>query len=210
MTKSLTGLDYSENYEDPNADIWIYSAASNPLPKPDTYTGPVGYYEYLQTVKKAGGHGKAFGYKTINSKGTPFAGGGLSAGLRDMARVGQLMLNEVTLNNERLFPQSVVEQIRKGGDKAAFSQANDRYLEGASYRSMWWVLHNKHQAFAARGVHGQTIYVDPTADMVIVRFASHPLAKNTHTDPTSLPAYQAVAEYLLSCCGKHQANADAH
>lgn len=244
-----TGLDYSENYEDPNADIWIYSAASNPLPKPDTYTGPVGYYEYLQTVKKAGEHGKAFGYKTINSdvlgwiiarvsgssvaqllsakiwknigaeqdaymtidsKGTPFAGGGLSAGLRDMARVGQLMLNEGTLNNERLFPLSVVEQIRKGGDKAAFSQANYRYLEGASYRSMWWVLHNKHQAFAARGVHGQTIYVDPTADMVIVRFASHPLAKNTHTDPTSLPAYQAVAEYLLSCCGKHQANADAH
>ena len=63
---------------------------------------------------------------------------------------------------------------------------------------MWWVLHNDHKAFAARGVHGQTLYVDPTAEMVIVRFSSHPSASNSKIDPTSLPAYQAVAEYLLS------------
>jgi CubicO group peptidase (beta-lactamase class C family) len=46
-------------------------------------------------------------------------------------------------------------------------------------------------------VHGQTIYIDPTARMVIVRLASHPQAKNAYIDPTSLPAYQAVAEYLM-------------
>lgn len=62
---------------------------------------------------------------------------------------------------------------------------------------MWWVLHNKHGGFAARGVHGQTIDVDPTAEMVIVRLASFPTAKNARIDPTSLPAYQAVAEYLM-------------
>lgn len=50
---------------------------------------------------------------------------------------------------------------------------------------MWWAYHNCHGAFAAQGVHGQTIYVDPTAQMVIVRFASHPKAG------------EAVAEYLL-------------
>lgn len=52
-------------------------------------------------------------------------------------------------------------------------------------------------AFAARGVHGQTIYIDPTAEMVIVRFASHPIAANSANDPTSLPAYAAVAQYLI-------------
>lgn len=62
---------------------------------------------------------------------------------------------------------------------------------------MWWLLHNRHGAFAARGVHGQTIYIDPAAGMVIVRFASHPLAANAANDPTSLPGYQALAEYLL-------------
>jgi hypothetical protein len=34
--------------------------------------------------------------------------------------------------------------------------------------------------------------------MVPVRLASFPRAQNGLIDPTSLPAYQAVAEYLMS------------
>lgn len=218
------------------ADIWVYSKATSPLPKPSDYEGPNGYFEYLQTVEKLGTHGEAFGYRTINSdalgwivsrtaghdlarllsdriwsqigaeqdayttvdaKGTPFAGGGLSAGLRDLGRFGQLVLNGGEFNGKQLFPATVVSNIRDGGDKAAFEKAGYKTLPGGSYRSMWWVFHNDHGAFAARGVHGQTIYIDPTAEMVIVRFSSYPRAKNGYIDPTSLPAYQAVAEYLL-------------
>jgi CubicO group peptidase (beta-lactamase class C family) len=231
-----TALDYSEDYADPEADIWAYSAAASPLPKPAGYKGPDGYFEYLQGVKQDGVHGKAFGYKTVNTdalgwivsrvtgrnladllseriwsrmgaeqdaymtvdaKGTPFAGGGLSAGLRDLGRIGLLMLNGGKINGQRLFPKEVVERIRAGGDRKAFAKAGYGTLEGGSYRSMWWIFHNEHGAFAARGVHGQTIYVDPTAEMVIVRFSSFPTAKNAKIDPTSLPAYQAVAEYLM-------------
>ncbi|MGD9311140.1 MAG: serine hydrolase [Desulfosarcina sp.] len=231
-----TALDYSEDYADPEADIWLYSTAANPLPKPKGYQGPNGYFDYLQTVKQDGVHGEVFGYRTINtdalgwiisrvtekniaqlmseriwskmgaeqdgymtvdSKGTPFAGGGLSAGLRDLGRIGLLMLNGGEINGQRLFPKAVVENIRAGGKKSAFARAGYKSIEGGSYRSMWWLFHNKHGGFAARGVHGQTIYVDPTAEMVIVRFASFPTAKNAKIDPTSLPAYQAVAEYLM-------------
>src|SRR5690606_30854252 len=52
---------------DPNADIWLYSQAASPLPKPSDYTGPNGYFDYLQTVEQKGTHGEAFGYKTINT-----------------------------------------------------------------------------------------------------------------------------------------------
>ena len=34
--------------------------------------------------------------------------------------------------------------------------------------------------------------------MVIVRFASNPVAANAAIDPVSLPAYRAVADYLIS------------
>jgi CubicO group peptidase (beta-lactamase class C family) len=232
-----TALDYSEDYSDPKADIWIYSAAASPLPKEKDYQGPDGYFEYLQTVKKQGKHGEAFNYRTINSdalgwiisrttgkeltellaekiwakmgaeqdaymtvdsKGIPFAGGGLSASLRDLGRIGQLMLNGGALNGKRLFPQSVVTSIQTGGDKRVFEKAGYKTIPGGSYRSMWWFFHNEHQAYAARGVYGQTIYVDPTAEMVIVRLASLPVAGNTYNDPNSLPAYQAVAEYLMT------------
>lgn len=134
---------------------------------------------------------------TVDAKGTPFAGGGLSAGLRDLGRVGLLMLNGGEINGQRLFPKEVVENIRTGGDKKAFAKAGYKTLEGGSYRSMWWSYHNKHDAFAARGVHGQTIYINPTAEVVLVRFASFPVASNLKIDPTSLPAFQAVAEYLM-------------
>ncbi|KRG32314.1 MULTISPECIES: serine hydrolase domain-containing protein [unclassified Psychrobacter] len=231
-----TALDYSEDYADPNADIWKYSEAASPLPKPKDYKGPNGYFEYLQTVKKNGEHGEAFNYRTINSdalgwiisrttgkavnellseriwqkigaeqsaymtvdaKGTPFAGGGLSAGLHDMARIGSLMLNKGEINGERLFPATVVDNIEAGGDKEAFAKADYKQLTNGSYTSMWWLFNNPTPIYAARGVHGQTVYVDPAADMVIVRFASYPDASNGKIDPTSLPAYKAVANYLI-------------
>ena len=231
-----TALDYSEDYADPNADIWKYSEAASPLPKPKDYKGPNGYFEYLQTLKKNGEHGEAFNYRTINSdalgwiisrttgkavnellseriwqkigaeqsaymtvdaKGTPFAGGGLSAGLHDMARIGSLMLNKGEINGERLFPAAVVDNIEAGGDKEAFAKADYKQLTNGSYTSMWWLFNNPTPIYAARGVHGQTVYVDPAADMVIVRFASYPDASNGKIDPTSLPAYKAVANYLI-------------
>jgi len=231
-----TGLRYSEDYADPNADVWIYSAAGNPLPKPEGYTGPRSYFDYLKTVVKQGEHGPAFGYKTINSDalgwviarasgksvadllseriwrkmgaeqdayytvdstGTPFAGGGLNAGLRDMARIGQLLLDGGMAGGQRLIPQKAIDSIRAGGDKTAFEKGGYPALKGWSYRAMWWITHNANGAFMARGVHGQAIYVDPVADMVIARFSSHPVAGNAANDPTSLPAYEAMARHLI-------------
>lgn len=62
---------------------------------------------------------------------------------------------------------------------------------------MWWITENSHGAYMARGVHGQAIYIDPAAEMVIVRLASTFLASNLEIDALSLPAYEAVADYLL-------------
>lgn len=67
-----------------------------------------------------------------------------------------------------------------------------------SYKNMWWVTHNENGAISARGVHGQAIYIYPAAEMVIVRQSSNPIASNTANDPFSLPAYQAVADYLMN------------
>ena len=230
-----TGVRYSEDYSDPDADIWAYSRAASPLPKPADYSGPDGYLEYLQQVQPEVNHGDAFHYKTINSdmlgwiisrvtgkavtelasdrlwrrmgaeqdayqtvdgKGVPFAGGGVTAGLRDLGRLGLLVLNGGEINGDRLFPAKVIEAISSGGDQSKF--AGFPTIPDGSYTSQWWVFHNEHGAYAARGVHGQTIYVDPTARMVLVRVASYPRAQNGFMDPTSLPAYQAVAEYLMT------------
>jgi CubicO group peptidase (beta-lactamase class C family) len=231
-----TALRFSEDYADPEAEIWDHARAGNPLPKPLDYAGPRSYYDYLVTVEKQGTHGEAFAYKTVNtdalgwmlarvtgmsvaellseriwkpigaeqdgyfsvdSIGVPFAGGGFSCGLRDLARVGQLLLSGGLINGRRIVPEEVVDDIRRGGDTDRFTRGPYGHLSGWSYRNMWWITHNPHGAFMARGVHGQALYVDPLAEMVIARFASHPVAGNAASDPTSLPAFHALARYLV-------------
>ena len=231
-----TGLKYSENYLDPNAEVWQHTRAGGVLPRPPGYQGPQTFYEFLQTVKKEGEHGGQFAYKTVNSDalgwvirratgqsigqllseriwsrlgmeqdayftvdsvGNEFAGGGLNAGLRDMARFGEMMRNHGKFNGQQIIPAAVVQDIAKGGDKTAFPQASFPTLPGWSYRNMWWVSNNEHGAYSARGIHGQAIYIDPKAEMVIARFASHPMPNNPFNDPTSLPAYMALAKHLM-------------
>ena len=230
-----TALKFSEDYADKDAEIWQYAIAGSPLPKPKDYNGPVGYFEYLQTVQKDGEHGEAFGYKSVNADAlgwiiskatgksvnqllsekiwqklgmeqdgyynvdelaTPSAAGGLSAGLRDLGRFGEMIRLGGSWQGEQIVPQSVVEDIQQGGSQEKFAKSDYDKLKGWSYRDMWWITNNEDGAFAARGIHGQTIYIDPTAEMVLVRFASHLVAANSANDPYSLPAYQAVADYL--------------
>ncbi len=136
-------------------------------------------------------------YMLIDSEGTEFAGGGLNPTLRDLARFGEMMRLEGRFNGRQIVPKSVVDDIRRGGDKAKFAKADYPLLPGWSYRDMWWVTHNEHGAYTARGIHGQVIYIDPKAEMVIARFGSHPLASNSNFDPTSLPAFEALAKHLM-------------
>lgn len=232
-----TAIKFSENYADPNAEIWDYTASGTAFPKPEGYTGPRSYYEYMPTIKKQGTHGEAFGYRTINTDvlgwiiarvsgksvdkilsekiwskigmeqdayftvdaiGTPFTGGGLSAGLRDLARFGSLILSKGKFGYQQIIPAEAIEDIMVGGDKSAFEKSGYTQLKGWSYRNMWWVSHDEHNTFSARGVHGQRIFIDPVAEVVIVRFASHPVASNSANDPYTLPAFDSVVKHLMN------------
>ena len=232
----LTGLQYRENYTDPQSEIWNHSRAGGLLPRPTGYAGPKSYYAFLQTVKKLGEHGEGFMYKTINtdvlgwvlrratgqsltdmlserlwsrlgceqdaailvdSEGTEFAGAGLNTCLRDLARFGEMMRKGGWACGRQLVPAAVVDDIRSGASPEKFKMGGYVTLPGWSYRNMWWVSHNAHGAYMARGIHGQAIYIDPKAEMVIARYASHHIAGNMGIDPQSLPAYHALAQFLM-------------
>ncbi len=231
-----TGIAYSEDYTDPNADVAKFGVAAGMRPMPPGYAGPRAIYDYLPTIAKQGVHGERFAYKTVNtevlgwiiarvtgkrphvvlserlwsrlgaehdadvivdSAGSPALGGGLNPTLRDMARFGEAMRLGGRFNGQQIVPKAVVARIAAGANKDDFAKAGYKTLQGWSYRSQWWVSHNAHGAYSARGIHGQAIYIDPKAEMVIVRFASNPKAGNVNFDDISLPAYQAVAEHLM-------------
>lgn len=231
-----TGVQYSEKYADPNAEIWQYIAAGGWFPTRPDYKGPRTLYGFLLPLKKEGEHGQAFAYKTpnaellgwivqrasgksmaqllsegmwqkigaeedahfaVDSVGTATAGGGLAATLRDFARVGEMFRLDGRFNGQQIIPKAVIDDIRKGGDKEHFAKAGYATLPGWSYRNMVWVSHNEHGAYSLRGIHGQALWIDPRAEMVIARFASNPVASNPANDPISLPAYMALAKHLM-------------
>jgi CubicO group peptidase (beta-lactamase class C family) len=134
----------------------------------------------------------------VDRIGTESGGGGLSTTLRDLARFGETMRNHGRFNGRQIVPSQFVEEVARGGDPAKFKPAGYTTLPGASYRHQWWVTHNAHGAYMARGVYGQGIYIDPKAEMVIARYASHPVAGNAANDPVTLPAYMALAKDLMA------------
>ena len=143
------------------------------------------------------------GYYMISADGIPFAGGGYNLSLIDAAYFGETMRCKGMLGGKRIISERVIEDIMEnGGSKENiehFAKSGEYpLLKGWGYRDMWWCTNNSHGAFMARGVHGQAIYVDPKAEMVIARFASSPLASNKYIDPHSIPLYEAVAEYLMN------------
>jgi CubicO group peptidase (beta-lactamase class C family) len=231
-----TGLDYSENYSDPKAQVVTYAFSAGAAPRPLGYSGPRNIFDFLKTVAKSGQHGGEFVYKTVNtevlgllltrvtnrrlpdllsqhiwsklgvehdadfvvdSSGVAIAGGGLNMTLRDAARFGEMMRLNGRFNGQQIIPAQAIASIRRGASQADFAKAGYAALPNWSYRSQWWISHNAHGAFTARGIYGQAIYIDPKAEMVIVRFASNPKAANANFDSISLPAYQAIAERLM-------------
>ncbi len=237
-----TGVAFDETYSDPNSDIWVYARASDAMPKPGSYDGPVGFLDFLVSLKrKEAEHGERFKYGTINTDvlgwvlsratgqsvaelveqrlwqpmgaeldayykndalGIVHAGGGLNAGLRDLARLGQLLLNGGRVGDRQVISPAAVESVLNGarieGAAAAAPTHGDHARYFPAYRSMWWYGGTAERpVIAARGVYGQTIYIDPVAEVVMVRLASDPQASSYHIDPRVQPVYRQIADSFL-------------
>ncbi len=193
--KKIPGLEHGEafGYKTVNAELlgWIVSRAAGK-----------GMAELVSELiwRPLGAAHDA--YYNVDPSGIAMAGGGLSLNLRDMAAFGEMMRNNGKSGGRQIIPQEAVKDITEGGAnpaaRAAFAKGGEYpKLSGWSYRDMWWLTNNAHGAYMARGVHGQAIYIDPAAQMVIARFASSPFASNKFIDPMSIPAYEALADYLI-------------
>ena len=136
-------------------------------------------------------------YLAVDSIGVAMGGAGLSASLRDLARFGEMMRCEGAAQGRQVIPSAVVADIVRGSDRSKFAGAGYALLGGYSYRSMWWVSHDALGVYEGRGIHGQRLYIVPAAQLVIARFASHPIASSAANDPITLPAFRAVTQLLM-------------
>ena len=119
---------------------------------------------------------------TVDVSGFTLASGGMFATLRDMGRIGQLMLNRGIYGDEQLIPADWMDDIFNQSGDSDIAQRSGLQPEWLSnnpnpyYRSFVWGLGDGYGTVYATGVHGQFVYVAPSTKTVIVMFSSWPNA----------------------------------
>jgi CubicO group peptidase (beta-lactamase class C family) len=132
----------------------------------------------------------------VDPFGAPLADGGLCVTLRDLARFGQLQLDDGCVGGRTVIPAAWVEATRDG-DRTSFarSDSGDLFPNGA-YSRQWWAVDPDAGLQLALGIHGQMIYIDRPNALVCAQLASQPAALDAGALGVTLAACRAVARAL--------------
>ena len=110
---------------------------------------------------------------------------GFNATLRDFARLGQLMLDDVMRGETRILPEGWVGQM------TAMTPTGEPW---PGYGFQTWQVDGESGAYAAVGLAGQFIYVHPQTRTVIVKLSHYPPAEPANVTPEVLAMFKAIAD----------------
>ena len=138
-------------------------------------------------------------YIALDRLGAPVACGGLCVTLRDLARFGQLHLQGGAVDGRQIVPRSWIEDTVSRGDNGVWTRGErvEQWPRG-SYRNQWWVSGDDHGVYCGFGIHGQVVYVDPAAGVVIAKQSTHPLAWDDKRFADLLCGFGAIGRELAS------------
>lgn len=121
-------------------------------------------------------------YVTVDRLGAPRCAGGICTTTMDLARVGQLIVQDGRRNDAPIIPLSWIEDTLRAGDPSAWA-AGDLISYFADhpmhYRNKWYVRRDSELAFGL-GVYGQNLFVDRANELVVAKLSSQapPLDKD--------------------------------
>jgi CubicO group peptidase (beta-lactamase class C family) len=139
---------------------------------------------------------------TCDPVGSAIHDGGVSAVPRDVARFGQMLLDDGTIDGSPVVPTSWLHDAHYPTKdvRDAFAQTdNESVLPGGWYRNkFWFVPHGHATALVCLGIHGQMVYVNRATGTVGVKLSSWPQAQNTNYLIDTLRAFGSVCSQLQS------------
>lgn len=189
-----SGVRWNENYGDPNSDVarfnnhkpeagvdalvsymrqlprdvpagtrWLYSTGETNLVGilvSQATKKPLADYLAEKIWQPAGMEQQATWL--LSKTGQEISGCCLQASARDFARFGQFILNGATVNGQSILPD--------GWMADATTSRTPIGQPGRGYGYQWWTYDTG--SFAARGIFGQGIFIDPARKLVIVSNAN--------------------------------------
>ncbi len=224
-----SGVAWNEDYEDPKSDVAIFINHE----AEDGLDVTVSYMRHLEREAPAGekwvyktgetnligvlvseATGKTlseylsekvwapYGMETnavwmTGSTGHEIAGCCISATLHDYARFGLFMLGGAKANGVSIVPDDWM-------GKATTSQA-DIGVDGKGYGYQWWT--DADGSYAAQGIFGQGIFIDPSRNLVIASNSNWPRASAADGGGEERLQFYASVQAVLDNEDKSQSNA---
>ena len=111
----------------------------------------------------------------VDKTGLPFVGAGMNACTRDLARFGQMILNDGLYEEEQIVPKEWIDSTRIADDgyRERFAKSDHgEMLPGGHYKNKMWVANS--DEMMCIGIFGQTIHINRNTGTVIVKFSSFP------------------------------------
>ncbi len=195
-----SGVRWNEDYGDPNSDVARFN---NHRPEP----GVDALVSYMRTLPREAPPGTRWHYSTgetnligilvtqatgkplaqylqekvwqpagmerpatwlLSKTGQEISGCCLQAAPRDFARFGQFILEGARVDGQSIVPDDWLAD--------ATTRRADIGIPGRGYGYQWWTFDDG--SFAARGIFGQGIFIDPRRQLVIAFNADWPSAQD--------------------------------
>lgn len=179
------------NYSTFDAQIlgWVLEAATGE---------PIASYASRRLWQRIGAERDAYYGMTRSHPRTAISSGGFNCTARDLARVGLLMSHNGMLAGEQIVPRDWA--ARSAGTELphlAVGALGPSGMPHYGYANQWWTLGEScFQAFTGLGVHGQFLFVDPAADVVIVKTSAWPVEEDPALDAETITALRRIADHL--------------
>lgn len=137
-------------------------------------------------------------YITLDGRGAPRCTGGLCTTARDLARVGQLLVQDGRRDERQIIPSEWINDIVGNGDARAWRQGE--FAAGfpgmrMHYRAGWYVIDDEPQTLFALGIHGQHLFVDRRNGLVIAKLSS----QSSPIDQRTIALTQAAVREIRRC-----------
>ena len=136
---------------------------------------------------------------TCDGVGSAIHDGGMSAHARDLARFGQLLLDDGFVGEDAVVPKQWLTQARTIDPdvRAAFvSSDSEPFLTGGWYRNQFWFIPGVlGDLQLCLGIHGQMILVDRATRTVSVKFSTWPVAQHPVFLLDTIRAFVAAGQH---------------
>jgi CubicO group peptidase (beta-lactamase class C family) len=209
-----SGVRWNEDYTDPESDVSLFNMVT-----PEPGIDPI--VTYMRTLEREAEPGTRWLYNTgetnligvvvanavgmpladylsqkiwsragmaqdgewlVNAGGNEIAGCCISATVRDYARFGLFVLDGGMIGDERVVPEDWYE--------TAGTRQADFGVPGRGYGYQWWTFDDG--SFAAQGIFGQGIFIDPARGLVIASNGNWPIASGPGPRERRNAFYRAV------------------